>query len=214
MTIRDYSISDKLCMQLDVALRTVFGKPQITERENPAKYIKEQALSQEQTRHSQGYMRVNHCGEVCAQALYQGQALTARDKTIQQQMQTAAIEENDHLAWCESRLTELHSHTSYLNPIWYMGSLLLGIAAGIAGDKWSLGFLAETERQVTSHLHSHLEALPENDRKSIAIVEQMAFDEKQHAETAVKAGAADLPEAIKKLMRITAKAMTMTAYYI
>lgn len=214
MSIRGYSLTDKLCMQLDVALRTVFGKPQTTERDSPAKYIKEQALSPEQCRHSQGYMRVNHCGEVCAQALYQGQALTARNKTIQQQMQTAASEENDHLAWCASRLQELNSHTSYLNPIWYMGSLLLGIAAGIAGDKWSLGFLAETERQVTRHLESHLQTLPENDRKSLAIVEQMAIDEKQHAETAIDAGATELPDFIKTLMSMTAKAMTATAYYI
>ena len=153
----------------------------------------------------------NHCGEVCAQALYQGQAITARHQAIKEQMQEAATEENDHLAWCESRLKELNSHTSYLNPIWYMGSLLMGIVAGIAGDKWSLGFLAETERQVTKHLESHLQALPENDRKSLAIVEQMATDERQHAEAALDAGSAELPNLIKKLMRIIAKTMTMTA---
>lgn len=214
MNTRHYSFTDKLCMQIDLALRTIFGKPRTTNRENPAKYIKEQALSTEQQRHSQGYMRVNHCGEVCAQALYQGQALTTRNKTIQVHMQTAALEENDHLAWCESRLKELNSHTSYLNPIWYLGSLLLGIAAGIAGDKWSLGFLAETERQVTKHLEGHLQTLPENDRKSLSIVEQMAIDEKQHADTAIHAGAAELPDVIKTLMSVTAKAMTMTAYYL
>lgn len=214
MNTRAYSFTDKFCMQVDIALRTLFGKPETTGRENPAQYIKEQELIQEQSRQSQGYIRVNHCGEVCAQALYQGQALTARNKSIQQQMQQAALEENDHLAWCESRLKELHSHTSYLNPIWYMGSLLLGIAAGIAGDKWSLGFLAETERQVTTHLEGHLNALPEDDRKSLAIVEQMACDEKQHAQAAIEAGAAELPDIIKKLMRITAKTMTVTAYYI
>jgi len=214
MNTRAYSLTDKFCIQIDVALRTLFGKPETTARENPAKYIKERELTQEQNRHSQGYMRVNHCGEVCAQALYQGQALTARNPSTQQQMQQAALEENDHLAWCESRLIELNSHTSYLNPLWYMGSLLIGITAGIAGDKWSLGFLAETERQVTAHLESHLHALPEDDKKSLSIVEQMASDEKQHAEAAIDAGAAELPDIIKKLMRITAKTMTVTAYYI
>lgn len=208
-----FSFTDKLCLQFDTALRTLLGKPQTTGRENPAKFVKEQALSETERRHSQGYMRVNHCGEVCAQALYQGQAFTARKDTVKQEMQQAAIEENDHLSWCETRLKELNSHTSYLNPIWYLGSLTLGIAAGIAGDKWSLGFLAETEKQVTTHLHKHMKVLPEKDKKSFAIVAQMAEDESEHANKAIDAGAADLPDWIKTLMRVTAKAMTTTAYY-
>ena len=157
---------DKLITTFDTGLRTVFA-PANASRQRPDMQIEESPLTETQKKQAAALMRINHVGEVCAQALYSGQALTSRNPQIVQNLQHAANEETDHLAWCESRLTELHSHTSYLNPIWYMGSLLLGIAAGIAGDKWSLGFLAETERQVTTHLENHLQTLPENDRKSI-----------------------------------------------
>ena len=153
-------------------------------------------------------MRVNHCGEVCAQALYQGQALTARSQEVRTSMDAAAREEIDHLEWCQQRLGELGSHTSYLNPLWYSGSLGLGLLAGLVGDKWSLGFLAETERQVVRHLEGHLDRLPEGDSKSRAIVEQMKQDEAKHATMALVEGAADLPPAIKVFMTLTAKVMT------
>lgn len=214
MTNRHYTFTDRLCLQFDQTMRTLFGKPLTTGRNNPANMAPDATLSDEERKHSQGYMRVNHCGEVCAQALYQGQALTARDQHIRNRMQHAASEEYDHLDWCETRLKELGSHTSYLNPAWYIGSLTLGVIAGIAGDKWNLGFLAETEKQVTAHLHNHLETLPNQDLKSKAIVRQMAIDETQHAEQAMQAGAAQLPSFIKTAMKLMSKVMTNTSYYI
>jgi len=157
-------------------------------------------------------MRVNHAGEVAAQALYQGHAMVARDPTIEQQMQRAANEEFDHLAWCEQRLTELNSRPSLLSPIWYSGAFAIGAASGILGDKWSLGFIAETEKQVCAHLDSHLDNLPDNDDKSRAIVRQMRDEEEEHGENAIEAGAAELPEPLRRLMKLTAKVMTNTAY--
>ena len=153
-------------------------------------------------------MRVNHVGEVCAQALYQGQALTSRSEDVRLKMQEAATEEIDHLNWCYQRIEQLNSHTSYLNPLWYAGSFTLGVVAGLAGDKWSLGFLAETEKQVVKHLESHLERLPDQDLVSRAIVSQMAIDEAKHADMAEENGAEELPEAVKELMRATASIMT------
>lgn len=214
MTTRNYSPLDQLVINIDQAFRTVFGKPQITERANPAENIAPPTLSSQETSHSAGLMRINHAGEVCAQALYQGQALTAKLPDVRANMERAAQEENDHLKWCEDRLNELGAQTSYLNPFWYAGSFTLGATAGFIGDKWSLGFVAETERQVVRHLDEHLAQLSEKDNKSIAILKQMKEDEQNHATTAVKAGAAELPEPIKKLMGITSKVMTKTTYWI
>ncbi len=157
-------------------------------------------------------MRVNHCGEICAQALYQGQALTSRDPAIREALRGAADEETEHLAWTEQRIAELGGRKSFLNPLWYVGSLTLGLTAGVLGDKWNLGFLAETERQVEAHLDSHLLSLPEGDLRSRAIVDQMRLDEIQHAETAVRHGAAELPAPVKVAMKMMAKIMTGAAY--
>lgn len=214
MTSTNLSLGDKLCLQFDTALRTIFGKPSGSGRHYPAQYIKETDLTDKERRHSEGYMRVNHVGEVCAQALYQGQALTARDKSVKDKMQQASLEENDHLIWCEKRLQELGGHKSYLNPLWYLGALSMGITAGIIGDKWNLGFLAETEKQVTAHLQGHIQNLPAEDKRSLAIVEQMAEDEQEHAEMAIASGAASLPQPAKKAMKMVSKIMTVVAYYI
>jgi ubiquinone biosynthesis monooxygenase Coq7 len=165
-------------------------------------------------KHAAGLMRVNHVGEVCAQALYQSQKLLARDSQIQEMLEHSAQEEMDHLAWCETRLKELDSHTSYLNPLWYAGSFAIGLVAGLAGDKWSLGFVAETEKQVESHLESHLQKLPETDHRSRAIVEQMRVDEIAHGQAALNAGGESLPEPIQKMMQALSKLMTTTAYKI
>ena len=156
-------------------------------------------------------MRVNHSGEVCAQALYQAQAITARSDTVRKTMETAADEENDHLSWCEERLDELGSHKSYLNPVWYCGSFTIGTIFGLIGDSWNLGFLAETERQVVKHLESHLKKLPVDDHRSRAILKQMRNDEASHATRAVQAGAEELPTLVKRAMALTAKIMTTTA---
>jgi ubiquinone biosynthesis monooxygenase Coq7 len=159
-------------------------------------------------------MRINHSGEVAAQALYQGQALTARLPGVRDKMERAAEEENDHLVWCERRINELGSHKSYLNPFWYAGSFAIGALAGAAGDKWSLGFVAETERQVVRHLDEHLSRLPEHDQRSRAVLEQMKEDEGHHATVALEAGGAELPEPVKKLMSLTSRVMTRTAYWV
>lgn len=157
-------------------------------------------------------MRVNHAGEIAAQALYQGHAMVARDPHIEQQMQRAASEEFDHLAWCEQRLAELDAKPSLLSPIWYGGAFAIGAASGVLGDRWSLGFIAATEQQVCAHLDSHLEQLPDDDAKSRAIVRQMRDEEEEHGQNAIAAGAAELPVALQRLMRVTAKVMTKTAY--
>lgn len=200
---------DQLFSSLDHGLRSTFSKP-VAKRASPAaNHSHDPIANSESLRQSSAeLMRVNHVGEVCAQALYQGQALTSRSPTVRAKMQHAADEEIDHLNWCYQRIEELDSHTSYLNPVWYLGSFALGIGAGLAGDKWSLGFLAETEKQVVEHLESHLERLPEQDSISRAVVAQMAKDEAKHAEMAIESGAADLPQPIKNLMRASAKIMT------
>jgi ubiquinone biosynthesis monooxygenase Coq7 len=214
MKQRTYSPLDQLAMNMDQALRTVFGRPQVTERENPTKNSADVELDETERRHVAGLMRINHVGEVCAQALYQGQALTAKLDNVRESMQRAAQEENDHLAWCEQRLDELHSHKSVLNPFWYGASFAMGAVAGLAGDKWSLGFVAETEHQVVRHLDEHLTRLPEQDERSRAILEQMKIDEGHHATVALEAGGAELPAPIKKAMRLTSKIMTSTAYRV
>ncbi len=211
---RHYTPFDGLLMQADTALRTVFGAPKVTERANPAETVEECELDDKDKKLVTGLMRINHAGEVCAQALYQGQAMTARDPEIRAKLERAAQEENDHLAWCEGRLKELGARTSIFDPFWYAGSLGLGIAAGLAGDKWSLGFLAETENQVTKHLNGHLEQLPEADKKSAAIIKQMAIDEEGHEQLAIREGGADLPTPIKSMMKATSKIMTNTVYHI
>ncbi|MDH5300252.1 MAG: 2-polyprenyl-3-methyl-6-methoxy-1,4-benzoquinone monooxygenase [Gammaproteobacteria bacterium] len=214
MSSRRLSPLDLAVINLDQGLRTLFGRPEVTERPNPAQGVADSTLSDAERRHSAGLMRVNHTGEVCAQALYQGQALTARKSAVRKTMQRAAEEENDHLEWCDQRLKELDSHKSVLNPLWYAGSLAIGAAAGIAGDKWSLGFVVETERQVEKHLDHHLTELPKQDERSRVIIEQMKIDEVHHADTALRAGGAALPAPIKALMKLSSKIMTTTAYRI
>ncbi len=212
--MRHYSVMDDFIMNFDQGLRTVFGRPRVTERHSPADGLEEPELGSEERKLSARLMRVNHAGEVSAQALYQGQALTASDAGVREKMRRAAEEENDHLEWCETRIKELDDHVSYLNPLWYGGSLLIGALAGTAGDKWSLGFVAETERQVVKHIDGHLQRLPVNDEKSRAILNQMRVDERRHATMALKAGGAPLPDPVKFLMRRTAKLMTGTAFWI
>jgi ubiquinone biosynthesis monooxygenase Coq7 len=214
MSQRRFSPFDHAIINLDQGLRTLFGKPEVTERANPAADSAESELSDSERKHAAGLMRVNHTGEVCAQALYQGQALTARKSDVRQTMQRAAQEENDHLDWCDLRLKELDSHKSLLNPLWYGGSLAIGAIAGVAGDKWSLGFVVETERQVEKHLDEHLVDLPAQDERSRVIVAQMKEDEAHHADTALQAGGAELPGPIKQVMALTSKVMTKTAYRI
>ncbi len=214
MKPEDHSFSDFCIEQLDQAVRTVFGEPLGSERPNPAESAQDAEFTATGQAESICLMRVNHAGEVCAQALYQGQALTAREDTVRDQMQQAAVEENDHLLWCRQRLEELGGHTSLLNPLWFTGSFLLGAASGLLGDRWSLGFLAETERQVVHHLEGHLQRLPDNDRKSRAILEQMKTDEGTHRDTAVNGGGAELPDPVKRGMTLVSRLMTMTAYRI
>jgi len=205
---------DRLLASANNALRTVAAPAGRAARPNPAAHILDAELDARQKSHAAGLMRINHAGEVCAQALYQGHAAVARDKTVEAQMQRAADEEFDHLAWCEERIHELGENVSKLSPFWYAGAFAIGAASGILGDKWSLGFIAETEKQVCAHLDSHLEALPQEDAKSRAIVEQMRDEEEEHGDNAKDAGAADLPAPVKRLMQITAKVMTKTAYWV
>ncbi|WP_269533061.1 2-polyprenyl-3-methyl-6-methoxy-1,4-benzoquinone monooxygenase [Chitinimonas sp. BJYL2] len=204
---------DRLITEFDRALRTVFA-PASTVRPRPDATLAEPELSAEEKRHAAGLMRVNHCGEVCAQALYQGQALTARDPATRLSLQQAAHEEVEHLAWTAERVHELGGHTSVLNPLWYAGSLTMGVAAGLIGDRWNLGFLAETERQVSEHLQGHLASLPAQDTRSRAIVDQMHIDETAHAEMAVTLGAAELPMPAKLAMRAMSRVMTSLSYRV
>jgi len=212
--MRSISPIDKCLGVADNALRTLFGGYQVTERKNPAKDINEADLSQQEKKHAAGLMRINHCGEVCAQALYQGQALTAKLPEVREKMEQAAAEENDHLQWCSDRLDQLDSRTSLLNPLWYAGSFSIGAVAGILGDKWSLGFVAETEHQVVRHLESHLEQLPASDLKSREVIEQMKEDELHHATIALEAGGAELPAPVKFMMKGMAKVMTKSVYWV
>ena len=211
--MRHYTGIDKFINSFDQALRSLVPGTTSAQRENPGKAVETQ-LAVSEARHVAGLMRVNHSGEVCAQALYQSQKLVARNPEIRQMLDHSGQEEMDHLAWCEARLQELGSHTSYLNPIWYAGSFAIGLAAGLAGDRWSLGFVAETEKQVENHLENHLAQLPQQDQRSRAIVDQMRIDEIEHGEAAILAGGAVLPESIKKAMQAVSKIMTSTAYKI
>ncbi|SBT03670.1 2-nonaprenyl-3-methyl-6-methoxy-1,4-benzoquinol hydroxylase [Candidatus Accumulibacter aalborgensis] len=206
-------ITDRFLIEFDKALRTLFA-PAATTREVPGSQEAEGGLSSEERNHASALMRVNHVGEVCAQALYQGQALACRNPVLRQALEKAADEETEHLAWTERRLVELGGRKSLLNPLWYLGALAFGVGAGKLGDPWSLGFLAETERQVEAHLDDHLSALPAQDIKSRAIVKQMRLDEISHAETAVRLGARELPAAARKAMTIASRMMTRTAYYV
>lgn len=211
---RDYSPLDQLLIQVDLGLRTLLGNPEPTGRPDPAAGLPEADLSEAERREAMRLMRINHTGEVCAQALYQGQALTARSAEVKGLMQESAAEENDHLIWCQRRVEELGGRISYLSPFFYVGSLALGAAAGLAGDRWSLGFLAETERQVEAHLEGHLGRLPAGDQKTRAIVEQMKEDERKHATTATDAGGAELPFPVRQAMRLASKVMTKTTYWL
>ena len=206
---KHFNFIDQLISAVDNGLRSTFSKPN-AQRQSPADALSEDpTVEDDQLRNeSLSLMRVNHVGEVCAQALYQGQALTSRSEEVRSKMQVAANEEVDHLNWCYQRIEQLEGRTSLFNPIWYLGSFALGVGAGLAGDKWSLGFLAETEKQVVEHLNSHLERLPKEDKHSRVVVQQMAEDEAHHAEMAMQNGAAELPQPIKDLMRMSARVMT------
>lgn len=211
---RNYTILDQFCLNVDQAIRTLCGQPKSTGRPYPAKQNESGSLTREQKKQAAALMRVNHTGEVCAQALYHAQALVSSDPKIKEKMRQAVIEEGDHLNWCKTRLLELESHVSYFNFFWYSGSFLMGVIAGLAGDKWSLGFVAETETQVVAHLGEHLILLPEKDFRSYSILQQMRGDEAHHHDDAIKAGAVSLPRRIKKIMRGLSKIMVKTAYYI
>jgi ubiquinone biosynthesis monooxygenase Coq7 len=204
---------DRLIIEFDKALKTVSASAQ-SSRPFPDANTLEQPLSAEQKRHAAALMRINHCGEVCAQALYNGQALTAQNPDTVKALQQASQEETEHLAWCEQRIQQLGGRTSLLNPLWYAGSFALGAVAGALGDRWNLGFLAETEHQVGKHLQHHLNILPEQDLKSRAILQQMQQDEAQHAETALALGGATLPAPVKGVMQMMSKVMTKTTYYL
>lgn len=204
---------DKLIIEFDKGLRTLFAQAP-TARPLPGGALPDAELSSEEKRHAAALMRINHCGEICAQALYQGQALTARNVEVKAALEQAAWEETEHLNWTETRIAELGGRKSLLNPLWYSGSLALGALAGTLGDKWNLGFLAETEHQVERHLESHLGQLPQQDEKSRAILEQMKSDEIQHATTALEHGGAELPLPVKTAMQLSSKLMTKTAYWI
>ena len=204
---------DPFILEFDKALRTLFV-PAPTVREVPGRQCAEAALSASDKAHAAALTRINHVGEVCAQALYQGQALCCRNQEIRKALTKAADEETEHLAWTERRISELGGRKSLLNPLWYLGALSLGAVAGRLGDGWSLGFLAETERQVEAHLDRHLQVFPVQDVRSRLIVEQMKRDEASHAEMAVRLGARELPLGIKAAMRLAAGVMTRSAYYL
>lgn len=204
---------DDLIIGFDKGLRTVFA-PARSARATPGDDLPDADLDATQRSLAAALMRVNHAGEVCAQALYQGQALTARDSSSRAALEQAAAEETEHLAWTERRIAELGGRKSLLNPLWYAGSFAIGAASGLLGDKWNLGFLAETERQVVRHLEEHLKRLPVEDRKSREIVEQMRDDEARHATSAIRHGGSELPAPVKAVMQVTSKVMTGTAFVL
>ena len=213
-TRRQYSPLDRLFGTLDQAVRTVFGPPAVTERPNPAASEQSGPLSEAERREAMRLMRVNHTGEICAQALYNAQTLSTTDGHLQRQFEAAAKEESDHLAWTRRRLDELGDRPSLLNPLWYAGAFGIGLLAGSLGPGVSLGFVAETEHQVERHLQSHLDRLPADDHASRAIVRQMMEDEARHASDALQAGGAELPAPVKLAMRLAAKMMTTTAHHV
>ena len=214
MSARQLSPLDRLISGVDGALRTVAASSRHTARDNPARDIPEHSLSERERSHSAALMRVNHAGEIAAQGLYQGHAAVARNRSMGEQMQQAADEEMDHLGWCEQRLRELGENPSRLSPVWYAGAFMIGAASGMIGDRWSLGFIEETEKQVADHLTSHLQRLPASDERSRAVVTRMRDEEQQHGANAKAAGAVALPAPVRRLMRLTAKVMTGTAYWI
>jgi 3-demethoxyubiquinol 3-hydroxylase len=207
------NLIDRIITEFDQGLRTVLAESQSV-RPYPDREKSEASLSESEKRKAAALMRINHSGEVCAQALYNGQALTARNPATAAALREASREETEHLAWCEKRLRELGSHKSFLNPVFYAGSFALGAVAGALGDKWNLGFLAETENQVGQHIEGHLKRLPEQDGKSRAILEQMRIDEAKHATTATTQGGAPLPLPVKLAMKLSSKIMTKTTYWI
>lgn len=212
--MRQLTAIDHFITQADRALRTLSNATQQAERRSPAVGISERDMSDEDRRHAAGLMRVNHSGEVCAQALYQGQALTAKLPSVKAEMEHAAAEEIDHLVWCQERLDALGSHPSHLNPLWYGLSFAIGAGAGLVSDKISLGFVAATENQVCKHLQKHLDELPAQDQKSRAVVQQMLEDEARHANMALNAGGYDFPAPIKGIMTLVSKVMTTSSYKI
>jgi 3-demethoxyubiquinol 3-hydroxylase len=205
--------ADRLIAEFDKALRAVAGSP-VAERPAPAKDPADTTLTSAERRHAAALMRVNHCGEVCAQALYQGQALASSSAEIRDALASAAREEADHLAWSAQRIRELGGRTSFLNPLWYAGSVALGYAAGKLGDAWNLGFLAETEKQVEEHLRGHLDRLSPRDETTRAVIETMRREEAGHARTAESLGARELPAPVKRGMRLAARLMTTLSYWI
>jgi len=214
MRQRRLSLLDRLINEADTVMRTITSGGHSPTRPSPAEGHSESELSERERRHVAGLMRVNHTGEVCAQALYQGQALTARLPTVRDEMQQAAAEEIDHLVWCEERLRELDSQPSVLNPAWYGLSFALGAVAGAVGDDVSLGFVAATEERVCNHLRDHLEQLPEEDRKSRLILQQMLEDEQRHGDNALQAGGTDFPRPVKDAMSLVAQVMTRSSYRV
>ena len=204
---------DRLIVEFDKGLRTLFSQAH-SARAYPDANVPEASMDDAEKKKAAALMRVNHSGEICAQALYQGQALTARDPAVQQTLQRAAREETEHLAWTARRVHELGGHLSVLNPFWYTGSLAIGAVAGLLGDRWNLGFLAETERQVGDHLQSHLDRLPAQDEKSRAIVAQMYTDEVGHADMARSLGGAELPQPVQLAMKLNGKVMTGASYWV
>jgi len=212
--MKHYSLLDRIIIEFEHSLRTCHVKPPGGKRAYPAQSIDETELSEEENSHIAGLMRVNNAGEVAAQGLYRGQALTARNQAVRKDMLEAADEENEHLNWCQTRLSEVNARRSLLDPLWYWGSFSIGATAGMIGDKWSLGFVEETENQVTHHLEQHLQQLPEQDQRSQVILELMKQDEMRHATNAHKAGAVKLPAAIQKAMTAVSKLMTFSAYRI
>lgn len=211
-----YSLLDRFLIETDQALHTIYGAPPAPQRPNPAAMVAvgDYALPSQARRLAGRLLRVDHAGEVSAQGLYRGQALTARDAATREQMQRSADDENDHLAWCDDRLAELGSRRSRLGPLWYLGAYALGAIAGLAGDRWSLSFVSETERQVVEHIDNHLQRLPAGDKRSHAVLAQMKIDEAHHADVAENAGGQVLPRPIKRFMRLTSKLMTGTAYWV
>lgn len=205
---------DRCLAELGRALATVTAGAPESDRPYPAGEAKDEPLTEDERAHVAGLMRVNHAGEVCAQALYYGQAITARNPDTRRQLESAALEETDHLNWCARRLAELDSRPSLLDPFWYAGSFAIGTMAGLGGDRWSLGFVMETERQVEAHLHDHLQRLPEGDRRSRAIIGQMSADEARHGASARDAGGQELPVPIQRAMSLTAGAMKFLAYRV
>jgi ubiquinone biosynthesis monooxygenase Coq7 len=214
MSQRRLTLLDKLIGEADTVLRTLGARGNTAGRPSPAEGHSDTELADTERRHVAGLMRVNHTGEVCAQALYQGQALTAKLPEVREDMQQAAAEEVDHLVWCEERLKELDSRPSALNPAWYGLSFALGAAAGAIGDKVSLGFVAATEERVCNHLRDHLKQLPEDDRKSRLILQKMLEDEERHGENALEAGGADFPRPVKDAMSAVSKLMTRSSYWV